>query len=504
MTNEASTDESSRWRADAVAYDNWFDQPWGRYASSIEHELLLDAVGPIAGLVVCDAGCGTGRFTARLDAAGARTVGVDTDPASLTIARTRVVGELVEGDVHRLPFDDDRFDVTVAVTVCEFAADLTQVIAELVRVTRPGGRVVIGSLHRSSPWGWWNRRQFAKPPWNTACFLTPDALEPIARTHGTTSRRHGLYAPAALPGLNRWGPLLERIGRRVAPRHAAFDVVTISVPERSVAQSGLPPFVTAADHDEPSVFQVENLLREARRQRNLGSTPAPTVCLLDPDGDVVRHLAPLGRASRHSDWACYHSELWTTDHDGLELGIVPCAVGAPYAVLVAEELAASGYELLVSVTSAGTIIPLDAPPYFVLIERAWRDEGTSHRYLPPGEWVTIPAHLADALDGAFNALGEPVHRGVSWTTDAPFRETATAIERARAAGVHAVEMEAAALYAYAEARQRDVVCVAHVTNSMAADGDDFEKGHDNGTDRILRLVAAIAGHWTSLAGAEDR
>ncbi|MGE3445944.1 MAG: methyltransferase domain-containing protein [Acidimicrobiia bacterium] len=492
MTNEGTSDDASRWRADAAAYDDWFDQPWGRYASSVEHDLLLDAVGPVAGLEVCDAGCGTGRFMTRLEAAGARVVGVDADPVSLAVARTRVVGELIEGDVHRLPFDDSCFDATVAVTVCEFAADPAAVIADLVRVTRPGGRVVIGGLHRASPWGWWNRRQVSKPPWNTARFLAREDLERIARRCGATSWSHGLYAPAALPGLTQWGPLVERVGRRLAPRNAAFEVLTINIPDTPATRPAMPPFVTATDHDEPSVFQVENLLREARRQRNLDSTAVPMVCLLDPDGDVVRHLAPLGRVARHTNWACYHSELWTTDHDGLELGIVPCAVGAPYAVLVAEELAASGCELLVSVTSAGTIIPLDAPPYFVLIERAWRDEGTSHRYLPPGEWVTIPAHLADALDGAFNALGEPVHRGVSWTTDAPFRETATAIERARAAGVHAVEMEAAALYAYAEARQRDVVCVAHVTNSMAADGDDFEKGHDNGTDRILRLVAAIA------------
>ena len=457
-------------------------------------------MGPVAGLELCDAGCGTGRFTARLEAAGARVVGVDADAASLVMARTRVAGELIEGDVHRLPFDGDRFDITVAVTVCEFAADPAAVIAELVRVTRPGGRVVIGSLRRSSPWGWWKRRQFSKPPWDTARFLTRDDLGPIARRHGAASWRHGLYAPAALPGLNRWGPLLERVGRRVAPGHAAFDVVTITVPERPVTQPGLPPFVTATDHDEPSVFQVENLLREARRQRNLGSTPVPTVCLLDPDGDVVRHLAPFGRVTRHTDWARYHSELWTTHHDGVEIGIVPCAVGAPYAVLVAEELAASGCRLLVSVTSAGTIASLGTPPYFVLIERAWRDEGTSHRNLPLGEWATIPSHLTEILDGAFDELGEPVHRGASWTTDAPLRETASAIERARSAGVHAVEMEAAALYAYAEARQRDVVCIAHVTNSMATDGDDFDKGHDNGTDRILRLVTVIAGRWKASVG----
>lgn len=250
----------------------------------------------------------------------------------------------------------------------------------------------------------------------------------------------------------------------------------------------------ADDHDEPSVFLAENLLREARRQRHLGDTPVPEVCLLDPDGDVVRHLRCDGRVTRHHDWACYHSELWVTDNGGTSLGIVPCAVGAPYAVLVAEQLAASGCRLVVSVTSAGVIAPLGEPPYFVLIERAWRGDGTSHRYVPSAEWSLIRPHLKATLADAFDYLDEPVYRGATWTTDAPFRETRSAIERARAAGVHAVEMEAAGLYAYAHATHRDVVCVAHVTNTMATAGDDFDKGADDGTDRILTLVSAIASH----------
>ena len=63
------------------------------------------------------------------------------------------------------------------------------------------------------------------------------------------------------------------------------------------------------DYSEPSVFVVENLMREARRQRGLGELPVPEVCLLDPDGDVVRHPLRSGGAVRHPDWACYHTEL---------------------------------------------------------------------------------------------------------------------------------------------------------------------------------------------------
>lgn len=218
----------------------------------------------------------------------------------------------------------------------------------------------------------------------------------------------------------------------------------------------------------------------------------PEVCLLDPDGDIVRHLRTAGAARRHDDWACYHSELWLTSIGSREIGIVPCAVGAPYAVLVAEELAASSCSLLISITSAGSITPLGTPPYFVLIQRARRDEGTSLHYLPPSEWSELRGHLATLLADSFDDLDEPVHLGSSWTTDAPLRETSTAIAKARAAGVHAVEMEAAGLYAYGQALDRDVVCVAHVTNTMATEGDDFEKGADDGTQRMLALTKAIA------------
>ena len=67
-----------------------------------------------------------------------------------------------------------------------------------------------------------------------------------------------------------------------------------------------------------------------------------------------------------------------TEHDGVTIGIVGLAVGAPFAVLVAEQLFVSGCRLLISVTSAGQITPVGPTPYFVLIDRALRDEGTSH------------------------------------------------------------------------------------------------------------------------------
>jgi len=64
MTSDSSA--SSRWVADAEAYDAWLDRPWGVYAMAVEHRLLVAAVPPLSGLQVCDAGCGTGRLACRL------------------------------------------------------------------------------------------------------------------------------------------------------------------------------------------------------------------------------------------------------------------------------------------------------------------------------------------------------------------------------------------------------------------------------------------------------
>lgn len=254
------------------------------------------------------------------------------------------------------------------------------------------------------------------------------------------------------------------------------------------------PLLRAKAYDSPSVFQPANLLREGRRQRGRPDVAVPAVCLLDPDGDIVRHLTETGQATEHPGWACYHTILWTFDLEGIEVGVIGCAVGASFAVLLAEQLAVSGCELLMSVTSSGSITPAAEPPYFVIIDRALRDEGTSHHYLPPGTWSDAPAHLVARLDDRLDGLAQPVVTGSTWTTDAPYRETAEAIADAARQGIAAVEMEAAALYAFAQVRGFDVICVAHVTNTMATDGDDFEKGEADGAHDALEIVAAIVEH----------
>jgi len=241
----------------------------------------------------------------------------------------------------------------------------------------------------------------------------------------------------------------------------------------------------------PSVFRPAALLREARRQKRLATVDVPALCILDPDGDIVRRLRQTGQAQPFPNWPCYHTALDTFTLAGQTVGIVGCAVGAPFAVLIAEELFASGCQLLVSITSAGQITPAGPTPYFVIIDRALRDEGTSYHYAAPSEYGHADPGLVAVAVAAFKRTGLPVTVGSSWTTDAPFRETAEAIAAARSKGVLAVEMEAAALYAFAQAANRQVLCLAHVTSTMGQAGQDFEKGEADGTADAMRILEAI-------------
>lgn len=248
------------------------------------------------------------------------------------------------------------------------------------------------------------------------------------------------------------------------------------------------PILENKDYNASSIFTAENLLREARRQKSLLPAPVPEVCVLDPDGDLAQYLLDSGIGRLHSHWACYHTRLIVFIHNEVTYGVVPHAVGASFATLVAEELFASGCNLLISITSAGQIVPADQPPYFVLIDRALRDEGTSYHYLPPSRYSQINPALLTHLDSSFEGASVRVLRGTTWTTDAPFRETEQAIDYARSEGVLGVEMEAAALYAFAQAKAKDVVCFAHITNQMAQIEGDFEKGANNGSDSALEII----------------
>jgi ubiquinone/menaquinone biosynthesis C-methylase UbiE len=112
--------------------------------------LVREAVGAQPGERILDVGCGPGFYVAEvLDEVGAEgsVVGIDVSPQMLAIAARRCAGranvEFREGPATKLPVEDASVDAALSVQVLEYVADTGAALAELHRVVRPGGRVVI-------------------------------------------------------------------------------------------------------------------------------------------------------------------------------------------------------------------------------------------------------------------------------------------------------------------------------------------------------------------------
>lgn len=136
-------------------YDQWFETPVGRFIKAYESELILELLHPSPNELILDAGCGTGIFTSDFLARGARVVGLDISRTMLQRAAGRGYGfplALVQGDMLALPFASNTFDKTVSVTAIEFIPAGREALAELFRVTKPGGVVVLATLNSLSPW----------------------------------------------------------------------------------------------------------------------------------------------------------------------------------------------------------------------------------------------------------------------------------------------------------------------------------------------------------------
>ncbi len=113
-----------------------------------------DRLGVEPGALVLDLGCGLGRHTYEAVSRGARVVALDLDPDGLRVVHDMLGGlngetpsgawgGTVTGDALRLPFPDAAFDHVIASEILEHIPEDTSAMAELVRVTRPGGTIAV-------------------------------------------------------------------------------------------------------------------------------------------------------------------------------------------------------------------------------------------------------------------------------------------------------------------------------------------------------------------------
>ena len=190
-----------------------------------EIDFLIERIGAVESLL--ELGCGYGRVTLELAGSARRVIGIDTSEESLQLAR-ELAGEgsccgFLRMDAVDLRFPDDEFDVTVCVQngICAFGVDREQLLREALRVTRPGGRVLLSSYSDR----FWEHRLAWFELQAERGFLGP--IDRQATGEGTIVCRDGFRAGRMTP--EEFHELCARAGRRASVEEIDQSSVFCSV-----------------------------------------------------------------------------------------------------------------------------------------------------------------------------------------------------------------------------------------------------------------------------------
>ncbi|AJC72515.1 ubiquinone biosynthesis protein UbiE [Thermococcus guaymasensis DSM 11113] len=200
----------------ASRYDDWYKTKTGQYVDRVEKWLVFSMLKTKSGRAL-DLGCGTGNYTLELKKRGFDVIGLDASEEMLKIARMKGLN-CIKGDAYNLPFPDESFDLVLSVTMFEFIHEPEKVIAEIHRVLKPGGEVLIGTMNGRSLWFIFKRLKsiFVETAYRYARFYTPEELETLLKNAGFRDVESAgvIFFPSFWPFLG----LAERVDRKCHKR----------------------------------------------------------------------------------------------------------------------------------------------------------------------------------------------------------------------------------------------------------------------------------------------
>jgi ubiquinone/menaquinone biosynthesis C-methylase UbiE len=167
----------------ANSYDAWYHVPMGEFIDEVETRLAFSMFKAEKGMKVLDVGCGTGNFSVKLAQEGCQITGIDISEEMLKIAREKASKnhdlsmEFKLMDVNQLDFDDATFDAVFSMTAFEFIKEPAHGYAEMFRVLKPGGQLLIGVIRKDSNWGEYYIEKAKSKPDSVFYFANMQSLE---------------------------------------------------------------------------------------------------------------------------------------------------------------------------------------------------------------------------------------------------------------------------------------------------------------------------------------
>ncbi|MFH1613578.1 MAG: class I SAM-dependent methyltransferase [Planctomycetota bacterium] len=213
---EEPVDKSSRFDFDAVAdkYDKWYQTAEGAMYDHLEKKAVSRYLRQnVQGMKLLEVGCGTGHWSQFFSDCGFDVTGVDISERMVKMAQSKNIAnasfQIAYG--HGLPFGDNSFDVTAAITTLEFASNAELVLQEIVRCSRkPSGRLLIGVLNALALNR--NRQENPESLYAEARLFSPRQIKKLLSKYGKTK----VCTAGFIPGQKRLLPLspfIDVVGR---------------------------------------------------------------------------------------------------------------------------------------------------------------------------------------------------------------------------------------------------------------------------------------------------
>lgn len=192
----------------ADKYDAWYETKLGNFVDEVETELAFSLFTPKRGSKVIDVGCGTGNFSIKLARKGLEVVGIDLSRPMLKRARENVEkldedlkASFQQMDAKDLNFPDASFDDAFSMATIEFIPyeEKEEFVQEMLRIVKPGGRVLIGTITADSEWGekYRERAKSKESVFYHAELTTPERLNRIERDKLQASKECLFISPDA-------------------------------------------------------------------------------------------------------------------------------------------------------------------------------------------------------------------------------------------------------------------------------------------------------------------
>jgi uridine phosphorylase len=223
------------------------------------------------------------------------------------------------------------------------------------------------------------------------------------------------------------------------------------------------------DPEPEGVVKARDMVKlfTARRGVKEEELTLPARAVITFSRRILKDLVQVAGADRLDSWHARHASLFVAKIAGSAVALTLSAHGAPAAVILLEELIAFGVNSALFVGYCGSIQEGIALGEVILPSCAIREDGTSYHYLPKVAECRADRVFLERVDRSLQRRGVPTKRGSIWTTDAFYMETKEKIEKYRAAGALAVDMEMAALFAVGAVRRIRVAGLLLVSDQFS-------------------------------------